>query len=64
MGRGLVRDVQQYCPTVREVVTLSVLGEVEGGLIRGTVVRCNLGCKRRGGDEFCWVGRVIWTRLR
>lgn len=62
-GENEERQVQQYCPSLGDVVTLVVNGKVQGWLIKGVVKEC-YSLKRCPSDKvFCWIGEQILTAL-
>lgn len=64
-GENEERQVQQYCPSLGDVVTLIVDGKVQGWLIKGVVKECYTWkrCTVFNRAKFCWVNHEILTAL-
>jgi len=60
-----VKNIQQWCSEVENVVVLTVRGEVKGSLIEGEVVDCNCyECKiSNSAKRFCWLKKHILTAI-
>jgi len=61
----VVKNTQQWCREVEDVVVLTVRGEVKASLIEGEVVDCNCyECKISGSAKnFCWLNKRILTAI-
>lgn len=58
------RVLSQWCPAIEGIVTLRVQGSVFGDIIRGKVVEClKHGCVAKDRHPYCWVERIIQTRV-
>lgn len=55
--------VKQWCPAIEDTVTLRVQGSVFSNIIRGRVVECLKQDCTAKSSPYCWLERIIQTRL-